>query len=88
MWSINKAGFVDHAYPVSDTLLLKIQGDADTINAASKTVQAIVKKHGSTRFEFAPTDKEAEALWQNRKYALMSTMAAEPGSRCWTTDVW
>ena len=41
-----------------------------------------------SRFEFAKTDEEADTLWQNRKYALISTLGAHPGSRCWTTDVW
>jgi D-lactate dehydrogenase (cytochrome) len=88
MKAINAAGLVDRPYPVQDTLFFKIQGDLTSINLTSKTVNAIVQKHGSTRFEFASTDEEAEELWQNRKYALTSTMAAEPGSRCWTTDVW
>lgn len=88
MKAINKAGIVDHPYPVKDTLFFKIQGDKDAVHLASKTVKAIVDKHGSSRFEFAATDAEADLLWQNRKYALTSTMAAEPGTRCWTTDVW
>lgn len=88
MSAINGAGLVDRPYPVQDTLFFKIQGDDKAIELASKEVRAIVKKHGSTRFDFAATDEEAEDLWQNRKYALMSTKAAHPGSRCWTTDVW
>ncbi|RDB21563.1 D-lactate dehydrogenase [cytochrome], mitochondrial [Hypsizygus marmoreus] len=87
MSAINNAGFIDHPYPVKDTLFFKIQGDPFCIKGTSKAVQAIVKKHGSSRFEFAPTDQEAQDLWQNRKYALPSTMAANPGARCWTTDV-
>ncbi|KAJ7581347.1 D-lactate dehydrogenase cytochrome oxidoreductase [Mycena floridula] len=74
MNAINKGGFADHPYPVKDTLFFKIQGDDKA-------------KHGSTSFEFAATDHEAEVLWSNRRYALMSTMASYPGSRCWTTDV-
>ncbi|TFK76572.1 D-lactate dehydrogenase cytochrome oxidoreductase [Pluteus cervinus] len=87
MSAINNAGLVDHPYPVQDTLFFKIQGDAAAVTATSKAVQSIVKKHGSSRFEFASTDQEAEDLWQNRKYALMSTLASAPGSHCWTTDV-
>lgn len=88
MSAINVAGLVDKPYPVKDTLFFKIQGDASSIAQASKTVGTIVNNHGSLRFHFAATDKEADELWQNRKYALMSTLAAHPGSRCWTTDVW
>lgn len=88
MAAINTAGFVDKAYPVQDTLFFKIQGESKSIQEASKVVQAIVKNHGSSHFKFASTEQEAEELWQNRKYALMSSIAAHPGMRCWTTDVW
>lgn len=87
MRAINKAGFIDTPYPVQDSLFFKIQGDAKSIELAYKTVQETVQRHGSSRFQFAATDQEAEEIWQNRKYALMSTLAAEPGYRCWTTDV-
>ncbi|KAK7449632.1 D-lactate ferricytochrome c oxidoreductase [Stygiomarasmius scandens] len=87
MSAINQAGLVSRPYPVSDTLFFKIQGDDPAIKLASKTISSIVKKHGSSKFEFASTDKEADELWMNRKYALMSTMGAFPGMRCWTTDV-
>lgn len=88
MEAINKAGLIDHPYPVKDTLFFKIQGDSGCITSTSKAIQTIVKKHGSKNFKFASTDEEAEDLWQNRKYALMSSLAAYPGTRCWTTDVW
>ncbi|KAJ3781534.1 D-lactate dehydrogenase cytochrome oxidoreductase [Lentinula aff. detonsa] len=87
MDAINIAGITTKPLPVRDTLFFKIQGDDPAIKLAAKTVQVIVKKHGSDRFEFASTDQEAEDLWQNRKYALTSTMGAHPGTRCWTTDV-
>ncbi|KAG6903176.1 hypothetical protein C0995_002719 [Termitomyces sp. Mi166 len=87
MKAINTAGLVKQPYPVADTLFFKIQGDPSSIQNTSKAVQSIVKKHGSSHFEFASTDQEAEDLWQNRKYALMSTLVAYPGTRCWTTDV-
>lgn len=88
MDAINKAGLIDHPYPVQDTLFFKIQGDSGCISSTSKTIQTIVKKHGSKNFKFAVTEEEADDLWQNRKYALMSSLAAYPGTRCWTTDVW
>jgi len=87
MSAINVAGLVDKPYPVKDTLFFKIQGDSSSIAQASKTVRTIVNNQGSLCFHFAATDKEADELWQNRKYALMSSLAAHPGSRCWTTDV-
>ncbi|KAG6891325.1 hypothetical protein C0992_008779 [Termitomyces sp. T32_za158] len=87
MKAINNAGLIKEPYPVEDTLFFKIQGDPSSIQNTSNVVQSIVKKHGSSRFEFASTEEEAEDMWQNRKYALMSTLAAYPGTRCWTTDV-
>ncbi|KAJ7771621.1 D-lactate dehydrogenase cytochrome oxidoreductase [Mycena metata] len=87
MDAVNNGGFADRTYPAKDTLFFKLQGDDAAIKLASKTVQELVKKHGSSKFEFAATDEEAESLWQNRKYALNSTLAAYPDTKCWTTDV-
>jgi D-lactate dehydrogenase (cytochrome) len=88
MDALNNGGLVDRAYPVKDTLFFKLQGDDAAIRLASETIKSVVKKHGSTKFQFAATQEEAETLWQNRKYALISTMSAHPGAKCWTTDVW
>ncbi|KAI5124080.1 hypothetical protein M0805_003907 [Coniferiporia weirii] len=85
--SINQAGTVDRTYPVRDSLFFKIQGNDDAVRATAKLVQAVVKRHGSSMFQFASTDGEADALWEARKYALMSVIASEEGSRAWTTDV-
>ncbi|PPQ77513.1 hypothetical protein CVT25_011310 [Psilocybe cyanescens] len=87
MDTINSAGLVATPYPIKDTLFFKIQGDDSSINQASKVVQDIVKNYGSTQFKFASTQQEAEELWESRKYALMSSLGAYPGKRCWTTDV-
>ena len=88
MSAINAAGLIDRPLPVKDSLFFKIQGAPEAIQRAADTVKKIVRKHGSSQFAFAATDREATDLWQNRKYALTSTLAAHPGSRCWTTDVW
>jgi D-lactate dehydrogenase (cytochrome) len=88
MAAINKGGLVNHSYPVKDTLFFKIQGDPDSIQRTSAAVRDIVQRHGSSQFEFAATDQEADTLWENRKYALHSTIALEPNVKCWTTDVW
>ncbi|KAL0070584.1 D-lactate ferricytochrome c oxidoreductase [Marasmius tenuissimus] len=89
MQAINTAGLISRSAPlaVKDTLFFKIQGDDAAIQLASKTVQSIVKKHNGQNFAFATTDEEAEDLWEARKYALMSTLSANPGTKCWTTDV-
>lgn len=86
--TINQAGTVDRTYPVKDSLFFKIQGSDDSIKAAAKTVQAIVKRYSGSNFQFAATEEEASSLWEARKYALMSVIASEEGSRAWTTDVW
>lgn len=86
--SINKAGTVDREYPVQDSLFFKIQGNDETVKAVAKVIKNIVKQHGSSAFQFAASDTEADALWDARKYALMSVIASEEDSRAWTTDVW
>ena len=88
MAAINGAGLVSRSYPVSDTLFFKIQGDEAAIAAAAHAVQSTVARHGGTRFEFAQTAEEGEELWENRKYALISTIGSVEGAKCWTTDVW
>lgn len=88
MSAINHAGLVDKEYPVKDSLFFKIQGSDDIVKATTKVIQQIIKKHGSTLFTFAATDAEAATLWESRKYALTSTIASDPGSHAWTTDVW
>lgn len=88
MSAINKAGSAAKPYPVKDSLFFKIQGSDESVKLTSKIIQGIVRKHGSTNFTFASTDEEAESLWESRKYALTSTIASEPESRAWTTDVW
>lgn len=88
MSSINSAGTVGRQFPVKDSLFFKLQGSQESMKMTSRVIQEIVTKHGSTHFEFASGDEEAENLWESRKYALFSIMASVPGSRCWTTDVW
>ena len=88
MSAINTAGIIEKPYPVQDTLFFKLQGSSESFTETSLVVQQIVERHGSTRFEFAATDEEADNLWENRKYALMSTLASHPETKCWTTDVW
>jgi D-lactate dehydrogenase (cytochrome) len=88
MKAINDGELVEAPYPVEDSLFFKIQGDAESIRLASQTIQKIVQAHGSSRFEFAATEQAAEEMWQNRKYALISSIAAAPGHKYLITDVW
>ncbi|PIL23764.1 hypothetical protein GSI_13514 [Ganoderma sinense ZZ0214-1] len=83
----NKAGLVSKQYPVVDTLFFKIQGDPSAIAATAQSVQKTVLEHGGNNFHFASTREEADELWDNRKYALTSTIQSEEGARVWTTDV-
>lgn len=86
--AINDCGGISIKLPVRDTLFFKIQGTPDATQQIAKTVQAILKKHGSIQFTFAKDKRQAEDLWSNRKLALYSAQASVPGSRMWTTDVW
>jgi D-lactate dehydrogenase (cytochrome) len=89
MAALNTAALTDTPpLPVSDTLFFKLQGAQEAVAAAAETVARVARAHGASNFAFAATDADADALWQNRKYALMATFAAEPGMRAWTTDVW
>jgi D-lactate dehydrogenase (cytochrome) len=88
MNAINKAGTTRKLYPTQDSLFFKIQGTPEVISKAAKALEAIVKKHSSSRFEFASTEEHAKEMWENRKMALFSSLRLEPGLRCWTTDVW
>ena len=88
MSTINDAGTVDRKFPVEDSLFFKIQGSDDSVKATARSIRNIISRHGGKNFQFAATDDEAASLWEARKYALMSVMAAVEGSRAWTTDVW
>lgn len=88
MDAINKAGTTKKPYPIQDTLFFKIQGAPEVISRAAEVLGNIVKKHASSRFEFASTEEQAKEMWENRKMALFSSLQLEPGLRCWTTDVW
>jgi hypothetical protein len=85
---IQDSGMVENPPPVVDSLFFKIQGDDDAVRLAAKTIEVIVKRHGSDYFQFAGTDEQARDLWDMRKHALWAVLNAAPGSRGWTTDVW
>ncbi|KAF8734138.1 FAD linked oxidase, partial [Rhizoctonia solani] len=87
MAAINKANLADRKYAEMDSLFFKFQGSPEAQKEASATIKKIVEKHGGKHFQAARDEKEASDLWQNRKYALWSTMALYPGARAWTTDV-
>ncbi|KAF9646840.1 hypothetical protein BDM02DRAFT_3252840 [Thelephora ganbajun] len=85
--AINKAGTTRKPYPTRNSLFFKIQGAPEVISKAAEVLETIVKKHASSRFEFASTEEHAKEMWESRKMALFSSLQLEPGLRCWTTDV-
>lgn len=89
MEAINHSGLSEKSYPTKDSLFFKFQGSPNSISETSKVVKAIVKKHGSTRFDAARSDEEASELWNHRKVALWSTLGwlDDSEARVWTTDV-
>jgi D-lactate dehydrogenase (cytochrome) len=88
MKALNKSGLSTRLYPEKDSLFFKIQGSEEIMKYTAGILFKIVEEHGGSGFEFAKDEKEADDLWANRKYGLWSTQAMEPGSKCWTTDVW
>lgn len=86
--AINASGGLTEKLPVRDTLFFKIQGTPEIMESTGKTLQTLVKKHGSPQFVYAKNKRHADELWNNRKVALFSAQASVPGSKVWTTDVW
>ncbi|KII88916.1 hypothetical protein PLICRDRAFT_53420 [Plicaturopsis crispa FD-325 SS-3] len=87
MDAVNEGGLVAKPLPVTETLFFKIQGAPEAIKQTADTVRKIVKRHKSSKFEFAANDEEGADLWQSRKYALKSTLEWATGYRLWVTDV-
>jgi len=89
MEAISHAGQSNKTFASKDSLFFKFQGSPSSIKDTSTLVNQIVKKHGSTRFDFARSVKEAEELWHHRKIALWSMMewVDDSDARIWTTDV-
>jgi D-lactate dehydrogenase (cytochrome) len=89
MEAIRQAGQSNKVFDAKDSLFFKFQGSPSSIKETSTLVKRIVKKHGSTQFNFARNGEEAEELWNHRKMALWSVMewVDDPNARIWTTDV-
>ena len=87
MIATNKFGSSTRKYLEKDSLFFKIQGSPSSIKDNAKIIEKIVKKHGGLTFELAKSDQEARDLWQDRKNALWTSLAMQPGSKGWSTDV-
>ena len=89
MGAINAYGQSIRKWPEKDSLFIKFQGPTDSsISESIKLAKEITKRHGATGFETAKDQKEAEALWADRKNAYYAGMARMPGCKSLPTDVW
>ena len=89
MGAINAYGQSIRKWPAKDSLFIKFQGPTESsISESIKLTREIAKLHGATGFETAKNQKEAEALWADRKNAYYAGLALVPGCRSLPTDVW
>jgi len=89
MAAINTYGQSTRKWPEKDSLYIKFQGPTETsISESVKLAEEIARRHGATGFETTKDEKEAEALWADRKNAYYAGLALVPGSRGVPTDVW
>ena len=89
MGAINAYGQSIRKWAEKDSLFIKFQGPTQSsISESIKLAKEIAKRHGATGFETARDQKEAEALWMDRKNSLYAALALMPGCKSWPTDVW
>ena len=89
MSAINIHGQSIRKWPEKDSLFIKFQGPTESsISESIGLAKEIAKRHGATGFETAKGQKEAEALWADRKNAHYAGLALMPGCKSWPTDVW
>ena len=89
MGAINTYGQSIRKWAEKDSLFIKFQGPTQSsISESIKLAKEIAKRHGATGFETARDQKEAEALWMDRKNSLYAALALMPGCKSWPTDVW
>ena len=89
MGAINTHGQSIRKWPEKDSLFIKFQGPtASSISESIELAKAITERHGATGFDTAKDEKEAEALWADRKNAYYAGLALMPGCKSLATDVW
>lgn len=89
MGAINTYGQSIRKWPAKDSLFIKFQGPTESsISESIKLAGEIAKLHGAIGFETAKNQKEAEALWTDRKNAYYAGLALVPGCKSLPTDVW
>ena len=89
MSAINAYGQSVRKWAAKDSLYIKFQGSTESsISESIKLTKEIAKRHGAVSFNAAKDQKEAEALWADRKNVLFAGLARAPGCKSWPTDVW
>ena len=89
MGAINVYGQSIRKWPEKDSLFIKFQGPTESsISESIKLAKEITKRHGATKFDTAKDQREAAALWADRKNAHYAGLALMPGCKSWPTDVW
>lgn len=82
------------AWPELDSLFFKFQGPSRaSLKETALVARQISEAHGGTGFTLARDEKEADALWADRKNALYSGLMLVQGEgdgkgKGWSTDVW
>ena len=89
MGAINVHGQSIREWPEKHSLFIKFQGPTESsISESIHLAKEIAKRHGASGFETAKDQKEADALWADRKGAHYAGLALMPGCKSWPTDVW
>ncbi|KAF4617446.1 hypothetical protein D9613_006408 [Agrocybe pediades] len=88
MKATNNYGMSFRKWPEKDSLYFKFQGPTQaSLKETAEVVKQIVKKHGGTGFSLAKNEKEAEAIWTDRKNLYHSGMSMLENARSILTDV-
>jgi len=89
MGAINTYGQSIRKWPEKDSLFIKFQGPTESsILESIQLANEVAARHGATGFETAKDQKEAEALWVDRKNVYYAGLSLNPGCKSWPTDVW
>jgi len=89
MKATNHYGMSFRKWPEKDSLYFKFQGPTQSsLKETAEIVKQIVNKHGGTGFSLARNEKEAEAIWTDRKNLYHSGISMLENARAILTDVW
>lgn len=89
MSAINTYGQSIKKWPEKDSLFIKFQGPTESsILESIQLAKEITTRHGAMGFQITKDQKEAEALWADRKNAHYAGLSLMPGCKSFPTDVW